>query len=214
MNLDKDTPSSIETWDKLAQLYQSKFMEFDLYNDTYDYFCSLLKINASVLEIGCGPGNITKYISEKRTDLEIYATDASANMIKVASENCPSATLGVLDCRNLVSITKKYDGIIGGFYMPYLSKEECITLIKESAERLNKNGIVYFSTIEGDYKNSGYETSSNNEHKIFVYYYEEAFLMNVLRQNGLNDIKIFRKKYLKQNGTEQTHIVLVAKKSS
>jgi cyclopropane fatty-acyl-phospholipid synthase-like methyltransferase len=214
MNLDKNTPSSIETWDKLAQLYQNKFMEFDLYNDTYDYFCSLLKINASVLEIGCGPGNITKYISEKRTDTTIYATDASANMIKAASENCLSATFGVLDCRNLASITKKYDGIIGGFCMPYLSKEECTALIKESAERLNKNGIVYFSTIEGDYKNSGYETSSNSEHKIFVYYYEEAFLMDALRQNELNEIKVFRKKYSRQNRAEQTHIVLVAKKSS
>ena len=57
---------TFETWNKVAQLYEDKFMDLDLYNDTYDQFCELLlKKNASILEIGCGPGNITKYLLSK-----------------------------------------------------------------------------------------------------------------------------------------------------
>lgn len=68
MNTSKST---IETWDKLASQYQDKFMNLDLYNDTYDLFCSrIVKKEASVLELGCGPGNITKYMLSKRPDFK------------------------------------------------------------------------------------------------------------------------------------------------
>ena len=30
---------SFHTWDKLAEEYENKFMDLDLYNDTYDLFC-------------------------------------------------------------------------------------------------------------------------------------------------------------------------------
>ena len=48
---------TFKTWDKVASLYQDKFMNLDLYNDTYDFFCSSLpKPNSKILEIGCEPG--------------------------------------------------------------------------------------------------------------------------------------------------------------
>lgn len=47
---------TFETWNKLASLYQDKFMDLDLYNHTYDFICdSMTKRGAKLLEIGCGP---------------------------------------------------------------------------------------------------------------------------------------------------------------
>ncbi len=47
------------------------FMNLDLYNDSYDTFCDQVKIkNATILEIGCGPENITKYLLKKRLDFK------------------------------------------------------------------------------------------------------------------------------------------------
>lgn len=38
-------------------------MDLDLYNDTYDAFCqAVYKPGARIFEIGCGPGNITRYV--------------------------------------------------------------------------------------------------------------------------------------------------------
>lgn len=54
---------TFETWNKVASLYQEKFMELKLYNDTYDLICNVvIKNKATILEIGCGSGNITRYL--------------------------------------------------------------------------------------------------------------------------------------------------------
>src|SRR5829696_71014 len=83
---------TFETWDKVATLYQEKFMNLDLYNDTYNKFCELIKKpNATIFEIGCGPGNITKYLLAKKPDIQIYAIDVAPNMIQLAKANNPTA---------------------------------------------------------------------------------------------------------------------------
>ena len=76
------------TWNKVAKLYQDKFMDLDLYNDTYDTFCDQVNIrNATILDIGCGPGKITKYLLNKRPDFRIEGIDISPNMIELAKKN-------------------------------------------------------------------------------------------------------------------------------
>ncbi|WP_438426090.1 hypothetical protein [Aquimarina macrocephali] len=48
-------------------------MNLEMYHDTFDLFCkSIKKDNAEVLELGFGPGNITKYILQKRPDFNIF----------------------------------------------------------------------------------------------------------------------------------------------
>ena len=40
---------TFHTWNKLAKIYEDKFIDLDLYNDTYDDFLDLiLKPNASI----------------------------------------------------------------------------------------------------------------------------------------------------------------------
>src|SRR5687767_9736318 len=109
-------------YDKVAGAYQEKFMELDLYDDTYDLFCELVpQPGAALFEIGCGPGNITRYLLNKRPDLRIEAIDLAPNMIALAQQNNPSASFSVMDCRDIDRIEKQFDGIVCGFCMPYLS---------------------------------------------------------------------------------------------
>ncbi|MDQ3112188.1 MAG: methyltransferase domain-containing protein [Bacteroidota bacterium] len=207
-----DNNQTQQTYNALAQAYQQKFMHLDLYNDTYNTFIKLLPApNATIFEIGCGPGNITKYLLTKRTDFKIHAIDFAPNMITLAKENNPTAEFSVMDCRDIDQLTAKSDGIMCGFCLPYLSKEGCAKLVKDCAALLNNGGIFYFSAIEGEYSKSQYETSSDGKHKTFVYYHEENYLQEMLKENGFEVVDLIRKEYPKA-GEISTHIIFIAGK--
>jgi ubiquinone/menaquinone biosynthesis C-methylase UbiE len=202
-----------QSWDKVASLYQNNFMDLDLYNDTYDLFCKLLeKPGAKILEIGCGPGNITKYLLSQRPDFIIDAIDNSPNMIELAKENNPKAHFSIMDAREINRLKDSFDGVVCGFCIPYLSKEDNAKLIKDCSLHLNRSGIFYCSVLEGDYRNSGYETGSTSD-QMFVYYYDEFFFLEELKKNGLELIDFKRKHFVRKNGKEEYHLVFTARKN-
>lgn len=205
--------TTLESWDKLADAYQEKFMYLDLYNDTYDRFCNLVKLPAArIFEIGCGPGNITKYLLEKRPEYTIDAIDASPAMAALAKQNNPPANVSVMDCREIGSIPQKYHGIACGFCLPYLEKTDCERLFKDCASLLLPDGVLYVSAIEGDYAASGWGTDSKGEHKMYVYYYDETYLTGFLKQNGFAITAVERIPYTMANGNSSVHLVILARK--
>ena len=202
---------TFETWNKIASIYQEKFMDLDLYDDTYDRFCEGLKtINPAILEIGCGPGNITRYLLSKRPDLNIEAIDIAPNMIELAKKNVPNAIFKVMDCRDIHQLTTKYHGIICGFCLPYLSKDDVEKLVKDCSSLLKKDGILYLSTIEGNYEQSGFEAGSTGD-KAFVYYHQKEFLEQLLLKHDLELTDVFEKAFQRSEVLTQTHLVLIAK---
>ncbi len=124
------TQSVREGFDKNAQAYQDRFMDFELYNDTFDFFCEQVKSpHAEVLDIATGPGNISRYLLNQRPDFRLLGIDLSPRMVELAKINNPSSHFQVFDCRELSRLNRSFDGIICGFGLPYLSKEEALKLI-------------------------------------------------------------------------------------
>lgn len=188
-------------------------MDVNLYGDTFDFFCkAITKTNAEVLELACGPGNITRYLLNKRADLKILGTDLAPNMVKLAKANNPEAEFKVMDCRQLGKLHKKYSAIMCGFCLPYLSKEETAKLISDASLLLNPNGVIYLSTMEDDYNKSAFKKGSTGE-EIFMHYYTADFLVQMLEENKFNVIDLQRKKYPSAEGTEITDLVIIAKKN-
>lgn len=203
---------TFETWNKIAALYQEKFMAIAIYNDSYDTFCQeIKKVAPKILEIGCGPGNVTQYLLHERPDFQIKAIDVAPNMLQLAKINNPSAEFEEMDGREIHQLKEKFDGIIVGFCLPYLSKKDAVKLIKDSFQLLNENGILYFSFIEGDYEHSGYETGSSGD-KVFVYYHQETYLKKALKQQNFEILKTMHKDYPKGDTELQIHSIIIAKK--
>lgn len=210
--MDNRRKQTLRTWDKLADLYQEKFMFLTLYDESYDDFLArLIKKDSSILEIGCGPGNISRYLLNKNTALQIDGIDSSPNMVALAKKNNPSACYEIMDSKDVGNIKKSYDGIVCGFCLPYLSKKELSDLLKSSNQLLHEHGILYLSTIEGNYANSDYQTGSTGD-KIYVYYYESDFLKSQLRKFQFELLREFRISYTKSNGKEENHLILIAKR--
>ncbi|MBL0118570.1 MAG: class I SAM-dependent methyltransferase [Saprospiraceae bacterium] len=77
------------------------------------------------------PGNVTKYLLDKRPDFKMLATDLSPKMLEIAKEHNPSATFSLLDCKDIDQLKGSYDGIMCSFAFPYLSKEEVIKFFEK-----------------------------------------------------------------------------------
>lgn len=202
---------TFETWNNIASLYQDKFMELDLYNNTYDYICdSVTKPRAKLLEIGCGPGNITKYLLSKRPDFDIFGIDIAPNMIELAKKNNPTANFAVIDSRQINRIETKYDGIIGGFCLPYLSHNESNNLISNSYNLLNENGLIYLSFVEGDPAESNFKVGSGG--RVYFHFHNLDDLKKQLIKTKFDEIEIFRVKYKTSETEFDIHTILTAKK--
>ena len=160
--------NTIEIFDDAAKIYQDKYMDVGIYNDALYEFCENIKSdNANVLDIACGPGNICKYILTERPGFNVLGIDMSANMIKLARVNNPTAQFKIMDCRDILAIEQKFDGVICGFCLPYLSKIDALKLVKDIAQLLNPNGLFYLSTMEDDYDKSGFQGAQAQD-KMFV----------------------------------------------
>lgn len=202
-------------WDDIAQQYQDKFMDLPIYNDSYNRFCSQIpKENSQILEIGCGPGNVTKYIQNLRPDFIIDAIDFSSNMIQLAQLNNPKVNFKQMDCRTIKHLNKTYDAILIGFCLPYLSKSECEQLIVDASKLLRNEGVLYFSFIEGAYETSRYETSSDGKNSLFVYYHESNYLEEMLFANNFKLKEILSINYQKSELKTETHLIYIAELKS
>lgn len=205
---------TFETWNKVASLYQDKFMDLDLYNDTYDFICdSIIKDNAKILEFGCGPGNITKYLLSKRPDFDIYGIDIAPNMIKLAKKNNPLASFAIMDCRQIDEIETKYDGIVCGFCLPYLSQTDSQKLITDCYNLLNENGLIYISFVEGDPIKSDFRVSSSGD-RTYFYYYNLNDLKTKLSESKFDELNVFKVEYKKSESEIEIHTILTAKKKT
>lgn len=208
MDKDKET---FETWNNIAPIYQDKFMKMDLYNDTYDFICNFIdKPDAKLLEIGCGPGNITKYLISKRPDFDIFGIDIAPNMIELAKQNNPSAQFAVMDCREINKLDTKFDGIIGGFCLPYMTQEEIIELLAHSYNLLNSNGLLYLSFVEGEQEKSGFKAGSGG--RVYFNYHDLNHLNEQLNKFNFETQKTFKVNFKISETEFDVHTIITARK--
>jgi ubiquinone/menaquinone biosynthesis C-methylase UbiE len=203
---------TFETWNKIASLYQDKFMNLDLYNNTYDIICDSITVqNAKILEVGCGPGNISKYMLNKRPDFDILGIDIASNMIELAKINNPTAHFVQMDSRRLDEINNKFDGIVCGFVLPYISQIDSIKFIGDCYSLLTEGGLLYISFVEGDPEKSGFKMGSTG-YKSFFYYYNLNELIQQLLNFKFQQPEIYKVKFKRTESEFETHTILTVKK--
>ena len=204
------TQAAVAIFNRLAEAYQNKYMDQSLYHDTFDFFCKNISVeNPQVLEIACGPGNITQYLLRVRPDLQIFGIDLAPNMIELAKLNNPSAQFEVMDAKTIGQLQQQYNAIMCGFCLPYLNKMEALQLIQDAAQILLPGGIIYLSTMENDYDKSAIQRASTGD-EMFIHFHEAAYLIPALEENGFTILDVQRKVYPDGNGNETIDLVLIA----
>lgn len=171
-------------FNKYAESYENRFMDVSDYASGLNFLLNnLSNEQINVLDVACGPGNISKYLVERNSKLEIDGIDLSENMISLASNNIPTGNFFLHDARAITSLQKKYDLIISGFCFPYLTKEEAIQFIADAKLCMNPGGLLFISTMEKDYSESGIQKGSQGD-EIMMHFHEERYLREALLENG------------------------------
>ncbi|WP_321539069.1 class I SAM-dependent methyltransferase [Flavobacterium piscinae] len=133
-------------------------------------------------------------------------------MIELAKQNNPTADFAVMDSRDIHSLDTHYDGIIGGFCLPYLSQTECNELIANTYDLLNENGLIYLSFVEGDPEKSDFKVGSDG--RVYFYYHKLEDILQQLNRFQFEEINTFKVKYKTSKTEFDIHTIVTAKKKA
>jgi ubiquinone/menaquinone biosynthesis C-methylase UbiE len=201
-----------ESWNKIASLYETKFMDLTFYDESYQVICEHLKgKNSRILEIGCGPGNITQFLFRNIPNIHLLGVDIAPEMIRLAQKNIPKAKFQVLDSREISTINQTFDAIVCGFCIPYMPNNDVFKLTQDVYSMLNTNGLFYLSFVAGPEEKSCMQTNSQGDKMYFNYHCLEKIESN-LRNSGFCDLQKLEIEYPKGNQEIEIHTVLIAYK--
>ncbi|MCB1672664.1 MAG: class I SAM-dependent methyltransferase [Gammaproteobacteria bacterium] len=196
MNRVKET---VATFDKYADQYLDRFRQYEPYLSTFAAFAELMRPqHQSVLDVGCGPGIFCNYLANRFTGLKITGIDLAPAMLELARQTVTSGEFILLDCREMSSVQGNFDVILLAFCLPYLNREEAVNLLAAAAGKLNEGGLLYLSTMEGDYTKSGCQTNSSGD-RVHTYYYQSDMLADQLNALDLEIVKLDRKLFTGEN---------------
>lgn len=106
------------------------------------------KLNAKILDLGCGDGAITRSIKKIRPDLQIYGVDISPVLIEKAIENSEDIvyeTANVVEEDYFAEI--RLDCIYSFSFIQYLNEDDFSKLMAALPAKLNKDGRVCHLSI-------------------------------------------------------------------
>lgn len=142
-------------FDALAETYDSDFTGSPtasfLRQTVHGRLTTLVKSGDQVLEFGCGTGIDAKYLSER--GVNVLATDASPNMLKMASArlaNVPNASTAVLNLNELPAdepqLNQVFDLVFANFGVVNCVNDLAI-LAGWLAERVKPGGYAAFAIM-------------------------------------------------------------------
>lgn len=208
----QDPSSSAGIWSKIAPLYETQFMHLRIYDESYAFFCRQFpRQDPRLLELGCGPGNITAFLFQQLPEASILCIDYAANMLAIAEKNNPKAEFMLLDARQIRTLNTVFDGIAIGFCIPYLSPSECRQLFHDCASLLTEKGLLYLSFVPGEVSASGIHTNTCGD-SLYFHYHPEEDVRAWLTAAGFLLSGTFEINYEK-SGATQLHLAFVAVKT-
>lgn len=93
-----------------------------------------------ILDLGCGPGILSKYLSDLGYD--VTGVDFAEQMISIAKELAPNANFIVSDIANL-ELDDKFDGVVLAHFLVHFSEEENIQILNKLHNFMNPEASLF-----------------------------------------------------------------------
>lgn len=204
--MDQTSPKYI--FDKYSEQYSEKYMDQTLYEPCISRLRDVVNTEKPViLDIGCGPANLTKAVIRIFPESDITGIDCSKNMLAITRQNIPAGNFINLDCRSLDIITGTYDLILAGFLLPYLDKNDALELFQNVSRLLKENGTYFLSNIVNLENLQVSSVSNNDNEKLLTYFYSLDDILNFAYKSGLE--LLFHKKINNPEYSDQPWLDLI-----
>ena len=178
-----------KAWENAAKTYDGYGKIYNLFN----YFCEKLPKEGYILDLGTGTGlPYAKLLKEK--SFNVLGVDVSAEMIKIAGKNVPSARFIEMSMTDL-NYKEEFDGIFSSYSMLNLNPP----LFKETAKKISqalKKGGIFYLCLNGPWV----EGADLDKHTIILFkgkkMYSRAYskeeILNVFIPLGMKLLKFDR----------------------
>jgi len=205
---------SVQRFDEFAAEYAQRFMDLNAYSDSIERFCDWIgNDKPKILELGCGPGNVTRLLKLRFPESQITAVDLAPQMIEIAQKQLPDVDFVVMDVRDISIIPVRFDAIMCSFCLPFLSKSDAAKLITDCSVHLVSGGVLYISTMEGNEQRAGFETTSfSGESEIYFNYHQQQVLENAFAKSGFEIKQAKLQDYIEPDGSATTDMIFIAVK--
>jgi SAM-dependent methyltransferase len=131
------------TYNKIAEDWAKDHDNDTWWQEGTDHFLSLLPKDATILDVGCGAGRKTRYISDK--GYSISGVDFSEKMLEIARRENPESEFTVLDVYELDTLDKKYDAVFAQAVLLHIPKTRVPEVLRKMKNILKPNGLLYLA---------------------------------------------------------------------
>jgi ubiquinone/menaquinone biosynthesis C-methylase UbiE len=185
---------TIKSYDEAAEEY-SRFHFSESFENRLDNFINLLPGKGLVLDVGCGCGRDTKYLSDR--GIYTIGIDLSLGMIIQARKYVPNTRFLQMDMRKLEFEEFSFDGILAMASILHIPKVQMPDLLTEFRRVLKGNGLLYIVVMIGSGEKYVERSAAvpGMGPRFFAFYYKRE-LMNILNQTGFEIEAIKIDKYL------------------
>ena len=175
---------SVATFDKLADQYAAKYFDLRLYDRYLERFSRCIDSRgASVLDVACGPGNVSAYLARVRPDLKLLGIDLAEGMLRQARLRVPGVEFLQKDCRRIDEIGCVFDAAAFAFGLSYLTDSDAERFFGSLNAALTDSATFYLSTITGDPSGSGFEVSGSGD-RVYIEYRSVSDVTTMVERAG------------------------------
>src|SRR5438128_10753053 len=145
-------PDLAGTYDRVAEPYGEQFFDelarkpFD--RELLDRFAARLSGRGLVCDVGCGPGHVGRYLTERGVD--VFGLDLSSEMVALARRRNPSMRFEQGDLRALGLPDASLAGIVAFYSLIHLERAEIASALTELARVLVPGGLILIAFHGGD----------------------------------------------------------------
>jgi uncharacterized protein (TIGR00725 family) len=180
--------TTAKSYDKFAHKYQNNHTETKLVSkDQLDEFISMIHAPAQILDIGCGPGFDTKYLSRKYS---VTGVEISKRFAQMAQFENPNADIIYCDIVDYELPKNLYKGVWARDSLHHIKSEDQDVVFKKIADSLVEDGVFYVIVREGEGQIVEKENKDYGEIERFYHQYSVEELTSRAEKAGLTMVKI------------------------